>query len=89
LTDEYNQPLGRSFVSLFGRALTAAGTGTAQSTEGNLSFTCTLRIDVMNYRQINQLQTELPKPTVPGRFATVLNNQDYGRDNYPTIRQKR
>jgi hypothetical protein len=89
LTDESNRPLGRDFLSLGSTSQTAAGIGRAQSTLGNLAFNCTLRIDIVQGRQVNELNTPLPKQSVPGRFSTILNHQDFGRSNYPTILDER
>ena len=76
LTDSKGRPLGRPSGSA---SKTAAGTGTAQSTLGNLSFTATLRIDVIQASQPNELQTPpIPRP-IPGRFIRPVEWQDYGK----------
>ena len=76
LTDSKGRPLGRTAGST-GR--TAAGTGTAQSTTGNLHFSCTLRLDVIQKQMPNTIQTPpVPQP-IPGRFTGPLLNQDFGR----------
>ena len=75
LTDSKGRPLGRTAGST-GR--TAAGTGTAQSTTGNLHFSCTLRLDVIQKQMPNTIQTPpVPQP-IPGRFTGPLLNQDFG-----------
>jgi len=71
LTDHKNRPLGRIAGS---GSQTAAGTGGAQSTLGNLSFRAILRIDVIQASIPQTLQTKLPVATVPARFTGVLNN---------------
>tara|TARA_B110001452_G_scaffold34400_1_gene26546 strand:- start:221 stop:472 length:252 start_codon:yes stop_codon:yes gene_type:complete len=60
LTDSKNRPLGR----LAGFAnKTAAGTGAAQSTTGNLNYSCLLRIDVLEVMTPRTLQTNFAKST--------------------------
>ena len=76
LTDSKGRPLGRIAGST---DRTAAGTGTAQSTTGNLHFSCTLRLDVIQKQMPNTIQTPpVPQP-IPGRFTGPLLNQDFGR----------
>ena len=53
----------------------AAGTGTAQSTLGNLSFRAIVRVDVVQVTIPSTLRTKLPPQTVPPRLAgPLLNN---------------
>jgi len=60
LTDSKNRPIAR----LAGSAnKTAAGTGAAQSTTGNLNFSCMLRIDVLETMVPRTLQTDFSKST--------------------------
>ena len=60
LTDSKNRPIAR----LAGSAnKTAAGTGAAQSTTGNLNFSCVLRIDVLETMVPRTLQTDFAKST--------------------------
>ena len=47
LTDEANRPIGRPYGSTL---LTATGTGTQQSTLGNLTFSAVVRIDLIQTR---------------------------------------
>ena len=76
LTDSKGRPLGRPAGS---GSKTAAGSGSAQSTLGNLSFTATLRIDVIQASQPNELQTpSIPRP-IPGRFIKPVEWEDYGK----------
>ena len=79
LTDSRGRPLGRSAGST---SKTAAGTGTAQSTLGNLSFQCTLRLDVVQKQMPNTIVTPKVPPSFPGRFSGPLLNQDYGKVKY-------
>ena len=74
LTDHKNRPLGRIAGS---GSQTAAGTGTAQSTLGNLSFRAIVRVDVIQVTIPRTLHTKLPPQTVPPRLAgPILNNLD-------------
>ena len=76
LTDSKGRPLGRTVGST---SRTSAGTGIAQSTTGNLNFSCTLRLDVIQKQMPNTIQTPpVPQP-IPGRFTGPLLNQDFGR----------
>ena len=60
LTDSKNRPLAR----LAGSAnKTAAGTGTAQSTTGNLNFSCVLRLDVLEPTVTRAIHTDFAKST--------------------------
>ena len=79
LTDSKGRPLGRSAGST---SKTAAGTGTAQSTRGNLHFLATLRLDVIQKQQPNTIVTPpVPQP-IPARFTGPLLNQDFGKVKY-------
>lgn len=60
LTDSKNRPIGRLTGS---GNRTAAGTGDAQSTTGNLNFSCMLRIDVLQVTTPRTLQTNFAKST--------------------------
>ena len=72
LTDHKNRPLGRIAGS---GSQTAAGTGTAQSTLGNVSFRAIVRVDVIQVTIPRTLHTKLPPQTVPPRLAgPILNN---------------
>ena len=79
ITDNRNRPLGRPLNSV---SKTATGTGTEQSTLGNLSFSGVIRIDVIQQRQVNEMDTTKLEPPVPARFAGVLTHQGFGRDDY-------
>ena len=79
LTDSRGRPLGRSAGST---SKTAAGIGTAQSTLGNLSFQCTLRLDVIQKMMPNTLQTAKPPQPIPGRFSGPLLDQAFGKVKY-------
>ena len=76
LTDSKGRPIGRTAGST---SKTSAGTGTAQSTTGNLHFSCTLRLDVIQKQLPNTIRTPpVPQP-IPGRFSGPLLNQDFGK----------
>jgi len=75
LTDHKGRPLGRVAGSA---SKTAAGSGTAQSTRGNLNFLATLRIDVLQRSEPNALKTAPIPRSVPGRFINPLIWEDYG-----------
>ena len=90
LTDARNRPLGRLAGSGSG---TAAGSQTAgvlnsklQSTQGNLFFTATIRIDVVQASFPQRLQAPPPMPSQP-----PLNNrgtliwQDHGAPKFDTV----
>ena len=75
LTDSKGRKLGRISGSA---SQTAAGTGTAQSTRGNLFFSATLRIDVIRRMQVNELQSApIPRP-IPARRIGPLEFMDFG-----------
>ena len=79
LTDRHNRPLGRAFNS---SALTASGSGTKQSTLGNLSFSAVIRVDVVQQRQIHELETTPVPERTASRFENVLSQPKFGRDSY-------
>ena len=83
LTDAKNRPLGRAFGS---STNTASGTaaGTAQSTLGNLSFSAVIRVDVVQQRQIKELESEPLTHITAARFDNVLAQPKFGRDAYGT-----
>ncbi len=80
LTDAKNRPLGRTGTHAGNQ--TAAGTGTSQSTLGNLDFTAVLRIDIIMKKQMHYLESKRTEPRVPPRFSGILQKQDGGRDNF-------
>lgn len=81
LTDAKNRPIGRSISST--NQNTATGTGNAQSTLGNLSFSAVIRFDIIKKRTVEHLQTEHHKPNVPARFSNgVTNQQRFGKDTF-------
>ena len=89
LTDSRNRPLGRLAGSASG---TAAGSQTGgllnsnlQSTQGNLFFTATIRIDVVQVSFPNQLQAmppPTPQPVLYNRGTLVW--QDNGHPKFDT-----
>ena len=64
LTDSKNRLLGR-----LGGTNTAAGTGTEQSTLGNLSFSAVIRFDIIKRKSVHHLETEHYQPPIPARFS--------------------
>jgi hypothetical protein len=81
LTDAKNRPIGRSTSST--NPNTATGSGNAQSTLGNLSFSAVIRFDIIKKRTVDHLETEHYKPTVPARFSNgVTNQQRFGKDTF-------
>ena len=79
LTDAKNRPIGRSTTN----SNTATGSGNAQSTLGNLSFSAVIRFDIIKKRTVDHLETEHYKPTVPARFSNgVTNQQRFGKDTF-------
>lgn len=80
LTDSHNRPLGRTLSS--SHPLTATGSGSKQSTLGNLSFSAVLRVDVVQQRQVMELETRPYEPNFPARFSKVLTHQGFGKDNF-------
>ena len=73
LTDSRNRPIGRKLSHHTSR--TASGTGTEQSTLGNLEFSACVRIDIIKKRQANEFATSKYQPTVPARFSGGVVNQ--------------
>lgn len=52
---------------------------TDQSTKGNLRFTCTIRVDVVQKTMPNQLETVPYEPNIPARFTSnLLEKFDFG-----------
>lgn len=64
LTDSKNRLIGRRDNSN-----TATGTGTEQSTLGNLSFSAVLRFDIIKRKSVHHLETEHYQPPIPARFS--------------------
>ena len=64
LTDSKNRMIGRRDHSN-----TATGTGTEQSTLGNLSFSAVLRFDIIKRKSVHHLETEHYQPPIPARFS--------------------
>jgi len=81
LTDAKNRPLGRTFGS---RSETASGTGDAQSSLGNLSFSAVIRVDVIKQREIKELVTGPTPHSTAARFDNLLIQPKFGRDGYGT-----
>ena len=89
LTDSRNRPLGRLAGSASG---TAAGSQTGgvlnsnlQSTQGNLFFTATIRIDVVQVSFPNHLQAMPPPPPQPALYNRgTLVWQDNGHPKFDT-----
>jgi len=75
LTDSRGRPLSRFMNST---SQTAAGSGTAQSTKGNLFFSATLRLDVVQRQAPHYLETPPIPRAIPGRFTGPLLNQNFG-----------
>ena len=73
LTDSRNRPIGRKLDHHTSK--TASGTGTNQSTLGNLEFSACVRIDIIKKRQANEFSTNKYQPTVPARFSGGVLNQ--------------
>ena len=85
LTDAKNRPLGRVFGSSTNSTTTGiTGSGTEQSTLGNLSFSAVIRVDVVQQRQIKELETKPLTHTTAARFDNVLAQPKFGRDAYGT-----
>ncbi len=70
LTDSHNRPIGRKTLSN-----TATGTGTEQSTLGNLNFSAVIRFDTIKSRSVHHLETEHYNPNVPARFSKGIVTQ--------------
>ena len=79
LTDAKNRPLGRVFGSSNN---TATGSGTEQSTLGNLSFSAVIRVDIVQQREIKELESKPLTHTTAARFDNVLAQPKFGRDAY-------
>ena len=90
LTDARNRPLGRIAGSASGTAAgsytpTGGDNSTLQSTQGNLSFTATIRIDVVHATDPQRLQAPPPpisQPALHNRGTLVW--QDHGHSKYDT-----
>ena len=89
LTDARNRPLGRLAGSGSGTAAGSKTGGTLnsnlQSTQGNLFFTATIRIDVVQVSVPNSLQAPpppLPQPPLHNRGTLVW--QDHGQSKFDT-----
>jgi hypothetical protein len=83
LTDAKNRPLGRVFGSSTNSTTTGiTGSGTEQSTLGNLSFSAVIRVDIVQQRQIKELETKPLTHTTAARFDNVLAQPKFGRDAY-------
>jgi hypothetical protein len=70
LTDHKNRRIGRRPASA--NTKTAAGTGTEQSTLGNLSFSCVLRVDIVQSYLPSQVQFKTQEPIVSSRSGVLL-----------------
>lgn len=75
LTDSKGRPLGRTSSTV----KTAAGTGSLQSIRGNLNFSCTLRIDVIQKMHPNYLNSPPTPQPIPGRYSGALLTENFGR----------
>lgn len=81
LTDAHNRPLGRATNTTHPN--TASGSGTEQSTLGNLNFSAVIRFDIIKKRTVQHLETEHYKPNVPARFSNgIVNQQRSGKDTF-------
>jgi hypothetical protein len=92
LTDNHNRPFGRGTDQFASQ--TAGGAidpntdtyyGTKQSTLGNLFFTAVIRVDVIQQRQVKELETPYPMNNIPARkVSNVLNpmNMNYKGSEY-------
>ena len=69
LTDQHNRRIGRRPANASSQ--TATGTGTAQSTTGNLSFNAVIRADIIQGRQDKERIFEPLIQTFPPRFSGV------------------
>jgi len=70
LTDQHNRRIGRRPASTGTK--TASGSGTEQSTLGNLSFNCVLRVEVIQGGPVNEVQFPKPSPLIPARQTGLL-----------------
>ena len=73
LTDSRNRPIGRKLTHNVSQ--TAFGSGSQQSTLGNLEFSACVRIDIIRKRQANEFATSKHQPSVPARFSGGILNQ--------------
>ena len=80
LTDRHNRPLGRATTNYSSK--TASGSGSNQSTLGNLSFSAVIRFDIIQQRHIHELETQPVKEVTSRRFENVLAQPKFGRDAY-------
>ena len=80
LTDSKNRPLGRTGTHAGNQ--TAAGTGTTQSTLGNLEFTAVLRVDIIQKRHPKSFESQKIEPRIPARFSQILQKQSNGKDEF-------
>jgi hypothetical protein len=92
LTDNHNRPFGRSSGQFMQQ--TAGGAvdvstnqfyGTKQSTLGNLFFTAVVRVDIIQQRQVKELETKYPMNSIPTRkVSNVLNpmSENYKGSDY-------
>ena len=71
ITDNKNRPLGREAGV---GTKTAAGTGSDQSTLGNLSFMAIIRVDVVQITIPNMLSTKPVTNPIPARLGGVLDD---------------
>ncbi len=78
LTDSHNRPIGRKT-----NTNTATGSGTEQSTLGNLNFSAVIRFDIVKRRTVQMLETERYQPNVPARFSSgIVNQLRNGKDTF-------
>jgi len=70
ITDQHNRRIGRRPAST--STNTAAGTGTQQSTLGNLSFSCVLRVDVVQSYLPKQVQFQQQQPIVNAKKSSSV-----------------
>ena len=70
ITDHKNRRIGRRPAS--SQKKTASGTGADQSTLGNLSFSCVLRVDVVQSYIPKELQFRTEEPIVNAKSSGVL-----------------
>ena len=55
---------------------------TEQAVFGNMHFSCNLRIDIIQEKQIDELETVKVQPSFPPRFNTVLKVNKHGEDTF-------
>lgn len=80
LTDSHNRPIARKKDTV---SKTATGSGTQQSTLGNLNFSAVIRFDIVKRRTVQHLETEHYQPNVPARFSTgVVTHLRNGEDTF-------